>query len=60
VWNDEGSKAFLNLKEFLSTPLVLMAPDPSKVLLYIAATSHLVSTVLVIERDEPGHTYKVQ
>ena len=29
-------------------------------LLYIAATTHVASTALVIERDEPGHVYKVQ
>ena len=29
-------------------------------LLYIAATTHVVSTALVVERDEPGHVYKVQ
>ena len=29
-------------------------------LLYIAATTHMVSTALVVERDEPGHVYKVQ
>ena len=29
-------------------------------LLYIAATTHVVSTALVVERDKPGHVYKVQ
>jgi len=34
--------------------------DGETLLLYIAATTHVVSTALVIERDEPGHAYKVQ
>jgi hypothetical protein len=29
-------------------------------LLYIMTTTHVVSTALVIERDEPGHVYQVQ
>ena len=29
-------------------------------LLYIVATTHVVSTALVVERDKPGHIYKVQ
>ena len=29
-------------------------------LLYIAATTNVVSTVLVVERDEEGHVYGVQ
>ena len=29
-------------------------------LLYIAATTHVVSTAIVVERNEEGHTYGVQ
>ena len=29
-------------------------------LIYIAATSHIVSTAIVVERKEAGHAYKVQ
>ena len=36
-------------------------PQPDETLLiYIAATSRVVSTAIVIEREEAGHTYKVQ
>ena len=28
--------------------------------MYIAATTNVVSTVLAVERNEPGHVYKVQ
>ena len=60
-WNDDASKAFQELKDFLTSPPVLTAPEDGEVLLlYIAATTNVVSTVLVVERDEPGHIYKVQ
>jgi hypothetical protein len=49
-WNEDASKAFHNLKDFLTTPPVLTASDPNEaLLLYIAATTHVVSTVRVIE-----------
>ena len=60
-WNDDASKAFQELKDFLTSPPVLTAPEDGEVLLlYIATPTNVVSTVLVIERDEPGHVYKVQ
>ena len=49
-WNDDASREFQELKEFLTTPPVLSSPDDGEVLLlYIAATTHVVSIVLVIE-----------
>ena len=60
-WNDDDSKAFHELKDFLTSPLVLTAPEDGEVLfLCIAATTNVVSIILVVERDEPGHVYKVQ
>jgi hypothetical protein len=51
----------MHLKKFLTSPLVLTAPQKDDVLLlYIAATDHVVSMVIVVEREEPGHVYKVQ
>jgi len=45
----------------LKYPTVLTVPQPNEdLLLNIAATDRVVSTVLVVERDEPGHLYKVQ
>ena len=29
-------------------------------LIYIAATSRIISTAIVVEREEAGHAYKVQ
>ena len=37
-----------------------MPEDGEVLLLYIAATTNVVSTILVIERDELSHVYKVQ
>ena len=60
-WNEEAAVHFQQLKDFLTTPPVLIAPeDGETLLLYIATTTHVVSTALVVERDEPGHVYKVQ
>ena len=40
---------------------MLVAPDPYEpFLLYLAATNHVVSATLVVEREEPGDTLKVQ
>ena len=39
----------------------MTAPRPDETLLiYIAATSRVVSTAIVVEREESGHAYKVQ
>jgi hypothetical protein len=49
------------LKDFLSKPPVLTAPHKKEqLLLYLAATTHMVSTGIVVERQEDGHTYPVQ
>jgi hypothetical protein len=45
----------------LSTPPVLVAPNEKEpLLLYIAATYQVVSTVLVVERSEEGKAHGVQ
>jgi hypothetical protein len=49
------------LKIVLSTPPVLVAPKKKEpLLLYIAATHQVVSTVLVVERSEEGKAHGVQ
>ena len=57
-WTEE---AFQKLKEYLASPPV-MTPSKGKedMMLYIIATKNIVSTSIVVEREEPGHTYKVQ
>jgi hypothetical protein len=50
VWDDEAQKAFEALKESLTTTPVMKPPIPKKtLLLYISATTNVVSTVLVAE-----------
>jgi hypothetical protein len=61
VWDDEAQKAFEALKESLTTPPVMTPPIPKEILLlYISATTNVVSTVLVAEREEEGQAYPVQ
>nr|AAM08548.1 Putative retroelement [Oryza sativa Japonica Group] len=60
-WGPEVQKAFEDLKKLLTTPPVLTSPHPQEpLLLYVSATSQVVSTVLVVEREEDGHVEKVQ
>jgi hypothetical protein len=61
TWTEEADAAFTQLKAFLTSPPILTAPQPNEVLLlYIAVTDRVVSTVLVVECEEPGYVYKVQ
>jgi hypothetical protein len=58
-WLEEADTAFVELKQFLTSPSVLMAPrEGETLLLYIAATNRVVSTAIVIKREEVGHVYK--
>ena len=52
-WTKEADEALQQLKEYLSSPPVLVAPEPAEpLLLYIAATPQVVSVALVVERSE--------
>ena len=60
VWTTEAAEALENLKHHLQSPPILTAPLPGEELfLYIAVTTHVVSTVIVVERPEEGHGYGV-
>jgi dsDNA-binding SOS-regulon protein len=60
-WTEEADQAFAHLKKVLSTPPVLVAPNKKEpLLLYIAATHQVVSTILVVERSEEGKANGVQ
>ena len=60
-WLEEADTAFEQRKLFLTKPLIMTAPRPDETLLiYIAATSRVISTTIVTEREEAGHVYKVQ
>jgi dsDNA-binding SOS-regulon protein len=61
AWTPEADQALAQLKDFLSKPPVLMAPCKTEQLLfYLATTTHVVNTAIVVEWQEDGHTYPVQ
>jgi hypothetical protein len=60
AWTLEADQALAQLKDFFSKPPVLTAPrNKEQLLLYLAATTHVVSTAIVVERQEDDHTYPV-
>src|SRR5881392_2873557 len=60
-WTPEAQQALDKLKEFLTSPPVLVPPmSEEPLLLYIAATPHVVSTAIVVKRQEEGHIQKIQ
>jgi hypothetical protein len=61
VWLEDADKAFVELKQFLTQPSIMTAPQTGETLLvYIAATNRVVSMTIIIECEEAGHAYKVQ
>jgi hypothetical protein len=51
-WTPEADKAFTELKKYLTSPPIMVAPTfREPLLLYIAATPRTASAVLVAERD---------
>jgi hypothetical protein len=61
AWTPEADQALAQLKDFLSKPPVLTAPrKKEQLLLYLTATTHVVSTAIVVEWQEDGHAYPVQ
>jgi hypothetical protein len=60
-WTLEAEKALTRLKATLSEPLILIPLDVGEsLLLYVAATTQVVSVTIVIERAEEGHALLVQ
>jgi hypothetical protein len=61
VWTPEADQALTQLKGFLSKPPILTAPRKGEqLLLYLAATTDVVNTAIIVERQEDGHAYPVQ
>jgi hypothetical protein len=57
----EAQEALDSLKNILKSPLILTAPTTEELmLLYISTTTQVVSAALVVEREEPGRSQKVQ
>jgi dsDNA-binding SOS-regulon protein len=60
-WTAEAQESFDNLKKILSTsPLLVTPQEKEPMLLYIAATVQVFSTVLVVERAEAEKVHGVQ
>ena len=60
-WTTEAAEALESLKHHLQLLPILTAPLPSEeLLLYIVATTHVVSTAIVVECSEEAHAYGVQ
>jgi dsDNA-binding SOS-regulon protein len=61
MWTPEADQVLAQLKDFLSKPPVLTTPrKQEQLLLYLTATTHVVSTTINVERQEDGHAYPVQ
>jgi hypothetical protein len=51
AWTTDVDQALAQLKDFLSKPPILTAPrENEQLLLYLAATTHVVSTAIIVER----------
>jgi hypothetical protein len=60
-WTEEAKQALQDLKHHLQSPSVLTAPLPGEdLLLYIAATTHIVSSAIVVKQGKEGHAFGVQ
>jgi hypothetical protein len=60
-WTEEAERALQELKQLLQSPPVLIAPLPGEdLLLYIVATTHVVSSAIVVKRSKEGHAFGVQ
>jgi hypothetical protein len=61
TWTPEAQEALDSLKNILKGPPILTAPTTEEpMLLYISATTQVISAALVAEREEPGRSQKVQ
>ena len=57
----KAEEALDNVKKTLTTTPVLVRPQPAEpLLLYVAATTQVVSAAVVVERPEEGHALPVQ
>jgi hypothetical protein len=60
-WTTEAQEALDKMKASLTHAPILTPPQDSKPLyLYVAATTQVVSAVIVVERTEEGHTLPIQ
>jgi len=60
-WTPKAQEALDMVKQLLTkAPILVLPADGEPLLLYIAATTQVVSAALVVEREEEGHALKVQ
>jgi len=60
-WTPEAKEALDSQKRTLTSAPVLVPPQPAEpLLLYVAATTQVVSAAVVVERPEEGHALPVQ
>jgi hypothetical protein len=60
-WTEKAERALQDLKHHLQSPPVLTAPlSGEDLLLYIAATTHVVNSAIVVERSKEGHVFGLQ
>jgi hypothetical protein len=61
TWTPEAQEVLDSLKNMLKSPPILTTPTPEEpMLLYISATTQVVRAALVVKREEPGRSEKVQ
>jgi hypothetical protein len=60
-WTEEAKQALHDLKHHVKSPPILTTPQPGEnLLLYIAATTHVIRMTIVVECQEEGHAFEVQ
>jgi hypothetical protein len=61
TWTPEAEEALGNLKALLtSAPILVPLAAGEALLIYVAATTQVVSAVIVVERREEGHALPIQ
>jgi hypothetical protein len=61
TWAPEAEEALGNIKELLTSAPILVPPAAGEALLiYVAATTQVVSAAIMVERREEGHALPVQ
>jgi hypothetical protein len=60
-WTVEAQEALVKLKVMLThTPILMPPQDGEPLYLYVAATTQVVSAIIVVDREEEGHALPVQ